>query len=399
MKIAKRAAVLSPSLTLALTAKAKAMKAEGKDVVSFGAGEPDFDTPDFVKDVAIEDIKNGVTKYTPVRGTPDLLGAIAEILKKDYGLEYTPQEIIVSLGGKHSLFNLMYALVDDGDEVIIPSPYWLTYPEQVKACGGKPVVVDCPPEAGFKITPEQLRSAITERTVAFVLNSPGNPTGAVYTAEELKALGAVLEEHPNVAIVSDDLYQKLVYPPTTFASLPALVPSLKARTIVVNGLSKAYSMTGWRLGWMAGPKEVISVVNNLQGQSTSNPVSFTQRAAAVALRSDHSFLGPWLEQFAKRRQTIVDGLKALPGVTCDPAPQGAFYAFPDVSALYGKSYEGKKIDGSMAFAEILLEKANVSVVPGIAFGEDRCVRLSYATSEDVIKKGLERIGEFLNKLS
>ncbi len=398
MRIAKRAAVLSPSLTLALTAKAKAMKADGKDVLSFGAGEPDFDTPDFIKEVAIEDIRKGVTKYTPVRGTPDLLKAIVEILAKDYGLVYTPQEIIVSLGGKHSLFNLMYAIVDDGDEVIIPSPYWLTYPEQVKACGGKPVVVDCPPEAGFKITPEQLRSAITDRTVAFVLNSPGNPTGAVYTAEELDALGAVLEKYPHVAIISDDLYQKLVYPPATFASLPVVVPSLKARTFVVNGLSKAYSMTGWRLGWMAGPKEVISVVNNLQGQSTSNPVSFTQRAAATALRSDHAFLDPWLEQFAKRRQLIVEGLNALPGVKLDPAPEGAFYAFPDVSATYGKSYNGRKIEGSMSFAEVLLEEGNVSVVPGIAFGEDRCVRLSYATSEDVITNGLKRIADFLAKL-
>lgn len=399
MKIAKRAAALSPSLTLALTAKAKAMKADGVDVVSFGAGEPDFDTPDFVKDVAIEDIKKGVTKYTPVRGTPDLINAIREIVEKDYGLQYSAKEILVSLGGKHSLFNLMFALVDDGDEVIIPSPYWLTYPEQVVACGGKPVIVECPPEANFKITPEQLRASITGRTVAFILNSPSNPTGAVYTEEELKALGAVLQEFPNVTLVSDDLYQKLVYAPAKFASLTALVPSLKDRSVIVNGLSKAYSMTGWRLGWMAGPAEIMSVVNNLQGQSTSNPVSFTQRAAAVALRSDHSFLGPWMEQFEKRRKAMVDGLNAIPGVKCDPAPQGAFYAFPDVSAAYGKSYNGRKIEGSLTLAEIMLEEANLSVVPGIAFGEDRCVRLSYPISEEVIAKGLERMKSFLEKIN
>lgn len=394
MKISKRAAVISPSLTLALTAKAKAMQAQGIDVVSFGAGEPDFDTPDFIKQVAIDDLNKGVTKYTAERGGPDLLKAVCETLQRDYGLTYEPNQVMVSVGGKHSLFNVMFVLVDDGDEVIIPAPYWLTYPEQVKACGGRPVIVDCPPESGFKLTAERLLAAITPRTVAFVLNSPSNPTGAVYTKEELLALGKVLEEHPRVALISDDLYQRLVYAPAQFHSLPALMPSLVPRTIIINGLSKAYSMTGWRLGWAAGPKNIMEACANLQGQSTSNVTTFTQRAAATALRSDHKFLEPWLETFNKRRKMLVAGLNAIPGIKC-AEPLGAFYVFPDVSGCFGKRINGREIKNSMTFSQILLEESNVSVVPGVAFGEDRCVRLSYATSETVIHKGLERLAKAL----
>lgn len=395
MKISKRAATIQPSMTLALTAQAKAMKAEGIDVVGFGAGEPDFDTPDFIKQAAIDDLNKGVTKYTPVRGTPDLIKAIVETLDRDYGLEYKANEIVVSLGGKHSLFNIFFILIDDGDEVIIPSPYWLSYPEQVKACGGKPVVVDCPPTQEFKMTPEQLEAAITPKTVALVLNSPGNPTGAVYTKDELIALGKVLKKNPHVTLISDDLYQKLVYEPSEFFSLPVLMPELREQTIIVNGLSKAYSMTGWRLGWAAGPKDVMAAVSNLQGQSTSNPVSFTQRAAATALRSDHAFLKPWKETFMRRRKSIVEGLNAIDGVVC-AQPCGAFYVFPDVSGIYGRTIKGREITDSMSFAQALLEEANVAVVPGVAFGEDRCVRLSYAIEEDTIKKGIDRIGEFLS---
>ncbi|HMX61925.1 MAG TPA: aminotransferase class I/II-fold pyridoxal phosphate-dependent enzyme [Candidatus Sumerlaeota bacterium] len=266
MKISKRAAVIKPSLTLALTAKAKAMQAQGIDVVSFGAGEPDFDTPDFIKNVAIEDLQKGVTKYTAERGGPDLLKAVCETLQRDYGLKYETNQVMVSVGGKHSLYNAIFCMVDEGDEVIIPAPYWLTYPEQVRASGGVPVIVDCPPSTGFKITADRLRAAITPRTVAFVLNSPSNPTGAVYTKEELLAIGRVLEENPHVNLISDDLYQKLVYAPAEFHSLPAMLPSLLPRTIIVNGLSKAYSMTGWRLGWAAGPKEFMEACANLQGR-------------------------------------------------------------------------------------------------------------------------------------
>lgn len=394
MKITNRAAVLSPSLTLALTAKAKAMKAEGIDVVGFGAGEPDFDTPDFIKEVAIEDLKAGVTKYTPARGGVDLIKSVVETLARDYQLDYEPNQIVVSCGGKHSLFNLMFVLIQAGDEVIIPGPYWLTYPEQIAACDGKSVIVDCGPDQNFKLTADQLAKAITPKTKLLILNSPSNPTGAVYTKDELLALGKVLLDNPHVGLISDDLYQKLVYPPAEFYSLVTLMPELKDRTIIVNGLSKAYSMTGWRLGWAAGPKNVMTAVSTLQGQSTSNVTSFTQRAAATALRSDHSFLLPWKKAFESRRQLLVNGLNAIDGISCS-MPEGAFYVFPDVSDVYGREICGKKITDSMSFAQVLLEEANVSVVPGVAFGEDRCVRLSYATSEEAIKKGLERIAKFL----
>ena len=395
IKISKTAKGLSPSLTLKLSAQANAMKKAGIDVISFGAGEPDFDTPDFVTKVAIEDLQKGVTKYTAERGTPELLEAVVTTLKRDYNLEYKPNQIVVSVGGKHSLFNVMFALIDAGDEVIVPAPFWLTYPEQIKVFGGVPVIVNCPVEQGFKITAAQLQKAITPKTVALILNSPSNPTGSVYTKEELLAIGEVLKANPHVTLVSDDLYQKLVYAPAEFHSLPALVPELKDRTIIVNGLSKAYSMTGWRLGWAAGPVDVMQAAANLQGQSTSNVTSFTQRAAKEALLSDHSFLIPWVKSFDERRKLIVDLLRAIPGVKIDPAPTGAFYAFPDVSAYFGKTLGGREITGSMALSEVLLEKANVALIPGVAFGADNCIRLSYATSEKNIRSGVERIAKFL----
>ncbi|CAN5280886.1 pyridoxal phosphate-dependent aminotransferase [soil metagenome] len=396
IKISAHAKVLSPSPTLALTAKAKAMKAAGIDVVSFGAGEPDFDTPDFIKQIAIEDLRQGLTKYTAERGGPELLAAVCETLKRDYSLDYKPNQIVVSVGGKHSLFNIMFALVNPGDEVIIPSPYWVTYPEQVRCCGGVPVTVACPPSAGFKMTAAQLEAAITPRTVGFILNSPSNPTGAVYSKEELLALGEVLKKNPHVALISDDLYQKLVYAPAEFHSLPSMMPELLDRTIIVNGLSKAYSMTGWRLGWAAGPKDFMDACANLQGHSTSNVVTFTQRAAATALLSDHKFLVPWIESFNKRRLMLLNGLNAIKGIKCDPPPMGAFYVFPDVSGTFGKEINGKKITNSATFASVFLEEAKVAVIPGDAFGEDRCIRMSYATSEATIESGLKRLAAALN---
>jgi aspartate aminotransferase len=335
-----------------------------------------------------------MTKYTPVPGTVELRKAITTALARDYGLTYDPNHVLVSCGGKHTLFNLFFVMLDPGDEVIIPAPFWLSYPEQVKACGGVPVIVNCPPAQGFKITPAQLRAAITPRTNCFVLNSPSNPTGAVYTKEELLALAAVLKEFPHVSIISDDLYQKLVYGDAQFHSIVTLCPDLRDRTIIVNGLSKAYSMTGWRLGWCAGPANVIKAASNLQGQSTSNPVSFIQRGAALALTSDHAFLTPWLESFDRRRRKIVDLLNAIPGIQCD-APAGAFYVFPDVSALYGRTVNGKVLKDSMTFAEIMLDEAKVAIAPGAAFGEDRCVRLSYATSDKNIEEGVARIAKLL----
>lgn len=394
MKIARRIRDISESMTLALTAKAKAMKAEGKDVVGFGAGEPDFDTPDFIKEVAIEDIRKGFTKYTAASGLPELLQAVCDKLRRDNGLEYTPKQIVISCGGKHSLYNIILTIVDDGDEVIIPAPYWLTYPEQVKAAGGTSVFVDCPSSQGFKMTPAQLEAAITPKTVALVLNSPSNPTGAVYAPEELKALGAVLERHPQVAIISDEIYERLLYDGARHASIAALCPSLKDRTFVCGGWAKAYSMTGWRLGFTAGPLEPMKAIARLQSHATSNVTSFCQHAAIVALQSDHKFLEGWLAEFDRRRKFIVETLSKMPGVKCDP-PQGAFYVFPDVSGTYGKNLSGKVISNSMEFAEWLLEKALVSVVPGVCFGDDRCIRLSYATSMANIQKGMERLAAFL----
>ncbi len=388
MKIASRVAKMTPSITLALTAKAKALKAQGIPVLSFGAGEPDFDTPDFIKQAAIEDLQAGKTKYTDAKGGPDIIESVRGTFTRDYGLDYTAAQILVSVGGKHSLYNIFQTIVEQGDEVLIPAPYWVSYPDQVIAAEGTPVYVECGPAQGFKITPEQLARAITPRTVAFVLNSPSNPTGAVYTKDELLALAEVLRRHPHVTIVSDDLYQRLVYAPAEFHSIAVLAPDLIDRTIIVNGWSKAYSMTGWRLGWLAGPKGVVEAMSNLQSHSTSNVTTFCQRAGKIALESDHKFLEAWVADFNERRTMMIDGLRAIPGVTIDPPPLGAFYAFPDISSLYGKTIGDKAIKGSLDFADVALEKAQVAVVPGIGFGEDRCVRLSYATDRRTIEKGL-----------
>ncbi len=398
MKISKRASSLKPSLTLALTAKAKALKAEGIDVVSFGAGEPDFDTPEFIKDVAIEDLRAGKTKYTAAKGGPEILDSVVKALKRDYELDYTAVQILVSVGGKHSLYNIFQAALDPGDEVIVPAPFWLSYPEQIRAAEGKPVIVSCGPDQSFKITPAQLEEAITPKTCAFVFNSPGNPTGAVYTRDEILALAEVLREHPDVLIVSDDLYQKLVYPPAEFNSIATLCPDLLDRLVIVNGWSKAYSMTGWRLGWLAGPEKFVKAMSSLQSHATSNVTSFIQRAAAEALAREQGYIQPWIEEFDARRNLIVEGLNSLPGVTCTP-PQGAFYAFPDVSGVFGKTIDGKKIENSMDFADAALEKARVSVVPGVAFGEDRCIRMSYATSRENISRGIDRLRELLGQAS
>jgi len=397
MRLTRRVTCLSPSLTLALTAKAKAMQAEGKDILSLGAGEPDFDTPDFIKDKAIADIRSGQTKYTASRGTADVLKALSEIMARDYGLEYAPNELMISSGGKHVLYNAFMALVEDGDEVILPSPYWLSYPEQIKCAGGVPIVVTGAPDAGFKLTATQLAGAITPRTVAVILNSPSNPTGATYTREELLALGRVLLDHPRITLISDDLYQHLVYGGAKFHSLVKEMPELRPRTLIVNGLSKAWAMTGWRLGWAAGPAALLAAMDNLQSHSTSNVTTFCQGAAAVALRSDRAFLPPWIEQYDARRRLVVDGLRAIPGVSLPCEPDGAFYAFPDVSAHYGKTWNGKRIAGSLDLAAALLEGAGVALIPGAVFGEDRCVRLSYATSITVLNKAIERIGNFLGE--
>ena len=398
MRLTRRVSCLSPSLTLALSAKAKAMQAEGRDVLALGVGEPDFDTPDFIKDRAIADLRAGKTKYTAARGTPEVIKAIQGILARDYGLTYAANEVMLSTGGKHVLYNAFMALVEDGDEVIVPSPFWLSYPEQIKCAGGVPVVVRCSPESGFKMSAEQLRAAITPRTVAVIVNSPSNPTGATYTRDELLALGKVLLEFPKVTLISDDLYQYLLYDGAEFFSLPKEMPELRSRTLIVNGLSKAWAMTGWRLGWCAGPKELLAAMDNLQSHSTSNVTTFCQGAAAVALDSDRAFLKDWLAQFARRRRLVIDGLRSIPGVSLPCEPGGAFYAFPDVSAHFGKSWNGRVLKDSLEFADAALEGAGLAVIPGAVFGEDKCLRISYATSLEILEDAIQRLRKFCAEL-
>jgi len=393
MKISKRIVNISESMTLALTAKARQMKKNGIDVVGFGAGEPDFDTPEYIKNVAIEDIQKGVTKYTDTSGTLELREAVCKKLKRDNDLDYTPRQIIISPGAKFSLYIAILALCDDGDEVIIPSPYWLTYPEQVKASGGASVFIETSVDSEFKITPNQLKKAISPRTVALILNSPSNPTGAVYTRKELEDIADVILE-TNVVVISDEIYESLVYDDAEFASFPSLRPELKDRTVLVNGVSKTYSMTGWRIGYAAGPSEIIDAMSRLQSHSTSNPTSFVQRACAVAMLGDQSFVEEMRQAFDKRRRYMVERLNSFPWVKC-AVPKGAFYAFPDVSACYGKKLGGRIVKGSMDMAEALLEEFKAGVIPGLPFGDDRCIRLSYAMSMAEIEKGLDRIEKAL----
>ena len=398
VRLSDRAKAIQPSPTLAITAKAKQLRAEGKDVIGFGAGEPDFDTPEEIKQAAIAAINAGQTKYTPVGGTPELKKAIAHRVSEDYGLEYGASEILVSCGGKHSLYNLCQALFQDGDEVIVPAPYWVSYPELVSMAGATPVEVLASDEQNFCITPEQLEAAITPKTRGIFLNSPSNPTGAMYTEDKIRALAAVLEKHPNIWVISDDIYMKLTYGDAKFFSIATISPEWKARTIVVNGASKAYSMTGWRIGTACGDAQVIKAMENMQSQSTSNPASISQAAAVKAFNMDQSVVGEMLKAFDERRQWIVKALNEIEGVSCND-PEGAFYVFPNISGLLGKSAGGKKIETDMDFAAWLLEEAMVAVVPGTPFGAPGYMRLSYATSMENIQKGVGRIAEAAKKLS
>ena len=391
MKLADRVNKIQPSPTLSIDAKAKALKAQGIDIVGFGAGEPDFDTPDNIKSAGKKAIDAGFTKYMPVGGADDLKDAIIAKMKRDNGLDYTRDEISVACGAKHSLYNISQALIQEGDEVIIPGPYWVSYPDQIVLAGGTPVFIMTDEATGFKMTPEQLDQAITPKTKYLILNSPSNPTGSTYLAEELKALGQVLLKHPHVYVVSDDIYEKLIYDGIVFSTIAQVVPELKPRTIVVNGVSKAYAMTGWRIGWACGPKEIMGAMTKMQSQSTSNATSIAQKASVEALNGSQDALPPMVAEFEKRRTYIVDRLNAIPDVTCFRS-NGAFYAFPNFSRVYGKSTpSGKKIENSSDFAAYLLEDANVALVPGVAFGDDRYARLSYAISLETIKKGIDRI--------
>jgi aspartate aminotransferase len=386
-RISKQAASLSPSLTLAIDAKAKQMKAEGLDVVGFGAGEPDFDTPQHIKDAAKKALDEGFTKYTPSSGILELRQAIADKFKRDNGLTYKPSQIIVSCGGKHSCFNTIMATCQEGDEVIIPSPYWLSYPEMVKLAGAKPVIIETTDATEFKLTPDRLRAAITDRTRLVIVNSPSNPTGSVYTPTELKALGDVCISR-GVLIMSDEIYEHLLYDGATHQSMASFSADHQAHTIIVHGFAKAWSMTGWRLGFLAAPEPVAKAVDAIQSHSTSNPTSFAQKGAVAALTGPQDHLKVWLAEYAKRRAYAHQRLTSMPGVSCVNA-KGAFYLFPNIGKTGLKSTE---------FCARLLETEKVAAVPGIAFGADDYIRLSYATSLANIQKGLDRMEQFVRKL-
>jgi aspartate aminotransferase len=398
-KLSRRAMNAAPSPTLGITAKANALRAAGKDIVSFSAGEPDFDTPQNVKDAAIAALAAGQTKYTPSSGTPALKNAIIAKLERDSGLTYKPSEIIASCGAKHSIYNLMQAILDEGDEAIIPAPYWVSYPEQVKLADGVPVIVET--GADFVASAEAIEAAITPRTKLIVLNSPSNPTGAVYTPEQIAAIADVAVRH-RMYVLSDEIYEKVLYTGSKFVSIASLGAEIKALTFTINGLSKSHSMTGWRLGYAAGDAEVVAAMGRIQDQSTSNPSSITQAAGVEALNGPQAAVETMRQAFEQRRDIIVAGLNRIPGFDC-PNPGGAFYVFPNVSSVYGRSWEkadgvAKKIAGSDDLAEYLLETVNVAVVPGSGFGADGHIRLSYATSNANIEKGLQRIAEAVEKL-
>jgi aspartate aminotransferase len=393
MKVSKRALAVPPSATLAVTARAKELKAQGVNVIGFGAGEPDFDTPEYIKQAAIEALKAGKTKYTPSEGTIELRKAIAEKLLRDNGLHYSPQQVITNIGAKHSIYNAMQAVLDPGDVVILPTPYWVTYPETVKLAGAKLKVVKTNRKTGYKITPEQLKKAIGKRTRMLVLNSPNNPGGFTYTPAELAALAKALEG-TNVIVLSDEIYERLIYGDTKFVSFASLSQDAYERTLTINGLSKTYAMTGWRMGYTAGPVEVINAMARLQSHSTSNPVTFAQYAAIAALKDPNNEVEKMRQAFEQRATYMAQRLNSIRGVKCTQ-PTGAFYCFPDVSKHYKRTIGGAELKGSMDFAKALLEQANVAVVPGLPFGCDKNIRLSFALSLDNIREGLNRLESWL----
>lgn len=387
IKLAARVGEVPPSITLAIAAKAKAMKAEGIDVCSLSTGEPDFDTPEHIKAAAKQALDAGKTKYGPVAGEPQLKAAIARKLRDDNNLNYQPENIIVTNGGKHSLYNLMMALIDPGDEVIIPAPYWLSYPEMVKLASGKPVIVRTDASTGYKITPEQLSKAITPKTKLFVLNSPSNPTGMVYTPAEIKALAEVIVDR-DILVVADEIYEKIIYDGAQHVSIGSLGKEIFDRTLISSGFAKAYSMTGWRIGYLAGPIELIKATNTIQGHSTSNVCTFAQYGAIAALESSQESVETMRLAFAERRQVIFELLDAVPGISCIK-PDGAFYMFVNIS---------KTGMNSLEFCDAFLEKQQVAVIPGIAFGADDHIRLSYATDLGTIKKAVERLDKFVRSI-
>lgn len=389
IKLSQRVQRIKPSPTLAVTAAAAEMRAAGHDIIDLGLGEPDFDTPRHIKDAAIKALDEGFTKYTPVGGIPGLKKAIAVKFKRDNGLEYAPEQILVSAGAKHSLFNLMQALLDDGDEVVIPAPYWVSYPAMVLLAGGKPVFVETSIDDAFKMSPDNLAAAITPRTRLVMLNSPSNPSGKTYTRSELIALAEVLKQHPNVVVSSDDIYEHILWTDEPFCNIVSACPEMYERTVVVNGVSKAYCMTGWRIGYVGGPADLVKAMTKIQSQSTSGATSIAQRAAKAALNGDQTCVRDTTRAFKERHDVVVRGLNEIPGIRCLPS-DGAFYAFPDMRGAIERLPD---VDDDTQLAEMLIQKSGVAMVPGSAFGTPGYMRLSFATSMDNLKQALQRIAK------
>ena len=392
IKLSDRLRRVKPSPTLAVTARASALRAQGKAIISLGAGEPDFDTPNHIKQAAVEALSRGFTKYTAVDGTPELKNAVINKFKNDNQLDYQPDQVLVSCGGKQSFYNLAQALLNPGDEVIIPAPYWVSYPDMVLLAGGEPVFIESGMDQGFRVTAEQLSEAITPRTRLFVINSPSNPTGRAYSRADLAALGEVLRQHPDILIATDDMYEHIMWTDEPFANIVNVCPDLYPRTIVLNGVSKAYSMTGWRIGYAAGPAELIAGMKKIQSQSTSNPTSIAQVAAQAALEGDQQCVKDMLAEFVKRHQVVVDGLNAIDGIECLPS-QGTFYSFPSFQAIIDQRDD---IADDLQLAEFLIEKAGVAMVPGSAFGAPGHMRISFATSMAQLQSALEQIRQALD---
>ncbi|MDR2772232.1 MAG: pyridoxal phosphate-dependent aminotransferase [Elusimicrobiota bacterium] len=394
--ISRRVQAIKAAPTLLIDAKAKTLKQQGVDIVNFGPGEPDFDTPKHIKEIAIKAIDEGYTKYLPVGGTIELKDAIINKLKRDNNLDYLREEIIVSCGAKHSIYNLLQTIIDDGDEVIILAPFWVSYTDMVSLAGGKPVIINTDAKSTFKVSPEQIKKAITKKTKALILNSPSNPTGSAYSASELEAIGTICVQN-NVLIIADDIYEKLVYDGFKFVSIASLSKEIKEMTIVINGVSKAYAMTGWRIGYAAGRKDVIEGMSKIQSQSTSNPTSISMKASVEALNGDQSEVEVMRKEFEKRRDFIVDALNKIENVEC-LKPQGSFYVFPNIQKYLGKTFEGRKIATDIDLADFLLDRAKIAIVPGSPFGVQGHIRLSYALSIQDSKKGIDRLKSALEEL-
>ncbi len=396
MKFSKRIQSIQPSMTLAVDAKAKELKANGVDVIGFGAGEPDFNTPDVIKQAGIKAIEQNATHYTPAGGTVALKQAIIDKLKRDNGLGYEKNQILVSCGAKHSLFNLAQVLWEEGDEIIVPAPYWVSYPDIIRYAGASPVIIETLGDNEFKITPKQIESAVTANTRAIIINSPSNPTGSAYTKKELEAIAECALRN-GLLMVSDEIYEKIVFDEFEQSSICALGKEVQDNCVLVNGVSKSYAMTGWRIGYLAENAEIIKQTTKLQGQSTSNPTSVSQAASIAALNEGEADVKRMVAEFQKRRNALVDSLLKIPGVKCYN-PVGSFYTFPDFSVFYGKTFKGKKVEGSIQLAEFLLDEGKVALVPGIAFGADKNLRMAFASSMDTILQGVDRIVKTLELL-